>query len=75
MKWKVGCNLNTTEDRTVVTYVGIKLGKVKVKLPLCTIWKEYEAITFSLQLQTLRVSKKELHTLVLEYLIACPTVS
>ena len=31
MKWKVRCDLNITEDPTVIILVRLKLGKVKVK--------------------------------------------
>jgi len=39
MKWKVGCDLNIAEDRTMITQVKINLGKVNVKLPLCKTWR------------------------------------
>jgi hypothetical protein len=35
-KWKVGCDLNITEDPTVILQVRLQFGKVKVKFPLCT---------------------------------------
>jgi hypothetical protein len=35
MKWNVGCDVNTTEDLTIIAQVRVKLGKLKVKLFLC----------------------------------------
>ena len=32
MKWEVRCDLNITEDPTVITLVRLKLDEVKVKL-------------------------------------------
>jgi len=53
MKWRVGCDLNITEDRTVITQVRIKLGKVKVKLPLCTTYEAMEVQLHSFLTSTL----------------------
>jgi hypothetical protein len=36
MTWKVGYDLIITGDRTMITQVRIKLGRVRVKLPLYT---------------------------------------
>jgi hypothetical protein len=40
MKWNVGCDLNITEDRTVIVQVRIKLGEV---VPMHDM-KAYEAV-------------------------------
>jgi len=39
MKWKVGCDLNITEGRTMITQVRVMLVTGKMKLPLCTTWR------------------------------------
>jgi hypothetical protein len=44
MKWKVGCDLNITEDWTVITQVRITLGKVKNEVGPVHNMKAYEAM-------------------------------